>query len=256
MSVSSKGFISISSKDRSNFPSTGPKGVSNARYEEFGLDVENVNGFGVSEVFFDDGNTNITLLNNRIYWDDGSQSFEASIAPAQYDYANMATALQSAMVAVQAGITVTQSNGIFTITFPNPTSFILPLTPTGERFYTGKLISEMLNMDFRDTSLLIHTSISPAKLYYSCYVDFVSHRMNYGRKISDTDSNKKVSDILCRVYFDDPENTRKTIKEFKNIKWIYSDLTNNQTIDIELFDEFGNRYDEVDMMYNLLFMTT
>ena len=134
MSVSSKGFISISSRDRSNFPEFGPKGAGNSTYQEFGLDVENVSGYGVSQVFFDDGNTNITSLNNRIYWDDGSQSFEASVDPFQYDYSSFASELQSVMVAQQAGITVTQVNGFFTITFPNPTSFIIPTTPSGERF--------------------------------------------------------------------------------------------------------------------------
>jgi hypothetical protein len=257
MSVSSKGYISISSSNRTNFPLIGTPGANNSTYQNINLDVVGLNGFGVSEVFFDDGNTNITKLNNRIYWEDNSQSFEAEVPPGQYDFVSFATVLQSVMVAQQAGITVTTTpEGIFTINFPNQTTFIKPITPDGVLYYTGKLIQDMLNIDSRIQNINSHVSVSPAKLFYSCYVDFVSNRMSYGCKLRDTDSNKKISDIICRIYFDNPSVTRKTIKEFKNIKWISSDLTNNQDFDIKLFDEFGNPYDEVNIMYSLLILTT
>lgn len=256
MSISSKGFLSLNSRNRTE--ETRP---IDARYEGFKVRFDGVNGLGVCKVQFSESSPfNITPYNNRIFWQDASFSYESTVPAGSYTATTFATALQAQMSAAAPGTLVSEVAGVFTISSVLPISFLVPRNNDGTLFYKGKVINEMLFIPSNGQLLLAHVGSQAAELFYSSYCDITSSDIHTGKKIYDSDSNNITSNILHRVYFTDPTTPqgKKKLDEIENIKWINSDLTNDLSLVIRLYDEYGNIYYDPNetIKYSILIMLT
>ena len=256
MSVSSKGYLSLNSRDR-----TQETKSTDARYEGFNVNFRGVNGLGCCKVQFSESSSiNITPYNNRIFWQDANFSYEAFVPVGSYTNATFATALQTQMDAITAGVLVSEVGGLFTISSVLPISFLIPRKNDGSLFYKGKVITEMLFISIDTPLALAHVGNQTAELYYSAYCDITSSDLHTGKKIYDSDSNDITSNILHRIYYNDPVTIegKKKLDEIENIKWINSNLDNDVSIVIRLYDEYGNIYYDPNetIKYSLLIMLT
>ena len=144
------------------------------------------------------------------------------------------------------------------------TGYQLKVSNTGTKFFPER--TEGLNRNLWDLAgynydgaVFTNSIQNDSKLYYTRYIDVISHNIHKHQPIIDEVTNFSGSDILVRIYGNDPQSVRfgvkndqlvddlycvphTTTREIKNIKWIKQVPSDGfgGGIDIQLVDEFGD----------------
>lgn len=248
MTTNSNGHISFNSQDRLQVYKP-----NNIRYENFSINIRAVQGLAVTSYYLCHSTPNINIHNNIIGVDDGILSYSVTLTEGFYDATTFAAEAQTQLNAQAfAGFTVA-ADPSGTLTVSNSTPFRFEKV---EQFNTVNDPANMAGWPYSDTLQTLYTGV-PC-LVYSEYMDVVSDDLNKYNNLSDATTNKRTSNILCRIYIDDPAPSKVFTKDLRNPKWLQmnKDLQID-AITIKLVDVKGNDYYDPknNLKYNLLLST-
>lgn len=202
---------------------------------------------------------NINKYNNKLFVDDGSQSFPVSLASGRYSFVELAVAVESALNLTGSAIyTVTWLNGVYTVNSSIPISY-------GNLNPLGKSVWEMMGI-----KLNVFSSISgggAVNIHATDYLNVSSFELSRFKNYNDVGTSNS-SNVLGSVRYNDgdvildptsltaPETVRPKIlsgefNNFKNIKLSAKQTLSN--LDISVTDDFGNSYNEF-VSYSLEFL--
>jgi len=249
----SHGIISINSNDQ--IPNSNR--TFQDLYGNFNCNTRNIKKWGVYKSQFINKSPTIGINNNIIRWSEGGMSYEVIIVEGFYNPTELGAQIETQMNVISPSGTfiVSVDETKRTATISNVTQFtLLPV----ENHKSPATMMGWLDVQHTDTTELINGAEGRYNLNYTDYVDIVSYQLNQENRSDDYSTNKRVTNILDRIYLsDDPQQVVHN-NENSFIKWIdVNSEFNLNNLEIQLKDDRGNDYyiDNYGTSYSILILT-
>jgi hypothetical protein len=248
------GYVSFNTTD---LPPDAPR--NNTTYLPFNLFCRNIAGWAVDRVSFLNRTPNINRHNNVIAINDGTTTYEATVAEGFYDGGALATALAAALNAQLPPLgtwAVVHTDNKFDIDNGGTTPFNFVQVSIAQ---TGESLASVCGWKVGNINDPLSTNFSGyGDLRYSKYVDIVSQDLNQFNPKDDYATNNATTNILTRVFINDWQGGVEAVQENTNLKMLKtSKYFDTGSIKIECRDEFGNLYYDPEnvLEYTLLMIT-
>lgn len=192
-----------------------------------------VSGVGLSSYDIVYGLENINNNNNVAILDDGSTSYPVTLTNGYYNYAELATEIQTQLNTLGLGaFVVTVDNNIYSIACPVPVRF--NVNESTQYFYDW---ASMLDLP-KDNILRSTIFGGVADIVYTNKLIIICDELHNSKTIGDYTSNKNNGNILGVIYLNENLSMSETnidnlIKphhashEYSNIKWINKRINMN-----------------------------